>query len=224
MMEFFFEKTRIDAFFCKVRSGEFSLSPEQVLSDRELGVYRTFKTESGKRSFLLGRYSAKLAYFKLVRKNNLRDISIENGVFGQPIIVAESDFDVSIAHSCDVGCAIVFDKAYPMGIDVEVAKEDKIDVLKSVVTNREIEHVDTLEKDILTVAWSLKESLSKCIKTGLTIPIELLQLENLSKSGNFFVCSFKNFSQYAGVAKIENGYSIAISYPHQLQLKYIGGV
>lgn len=67
----------------------------------------------------------------------------------------------------------------------------------------------------------MKEALSKAIRTGLTIPTDLLSLKDLivsEKNQNMFECYFENFSQYKGVAEIIGHCVTAIAYPKQLVL------
>ena len=207
------------------------LDYKEILSEREIYKYTSFKTESGKSDFLLGRYSAKTAYMELKVSKKLCDIEIQNGIFGQPFFTNDSEFELSIAHSERIGGALVFDRSYPMGIDIETRSrsKNKTDVFQYITKPDEVESTkripacssdddQTLE---LIVAWCVKEALTKAIKTGLTIPTDLLRIEKFTKCDmlndeDLFQCEYKNFPQYKGIAKISNNYVIAIAYPQQL--------
>lgn len=205
------------------------LDYRHILSEIEIHKYDSFKVESAKNSFLLGRYSAKTAYMELNPNKKLKDIDVQNGVFGQPFFTNDSEFELSIAHSDRIGAAIVFDKAYPLGIDIETrnASEDRSDIFSLVTKFDEIGNIEgVLSRSDqilrLIVAWCMKEALTKILKTGLTIPIDLLCLKDFIKSGNIwrnnslFQCKFENFPQYKGIAKITDSYVVAIAYPRQL--------
>lgn len=192
-----------------------------ILSQSELKKYNSFKTESGKKEFLLGRYSAKQAYMQSTHQCNFNDIEIKNGIFEQPFFVNNSEFDVSIAHTKGIGGAVVFDRAFPMGLDIETIDTTKIESMQLMTKDEEINQLDVTLEAALTIAWCLKESLSKAIKTGLTLPLELLEIENLITSNGFFECRFTNFTQYKGISKIKGNYVTALVYPKQLA---VGGV
>lgn len=130
----------VRAVLCITRANELAFGASEVLSESELQKYRSFKVDTGKLEFLLGRYSAKKAYCKLVQKKDLRDVEIVNGIFEQPFFKNNGEFDVSITHSKEVGGAIVFDKVYPIGLDMENLENSiaKMDVLRFVTKYDEI--------------------------------------------------------------------------------------
>ena len=49
--------------------------------------------------------------------------------------------------------------------------------------------------------WSIKESVSKIIRTGLTTDFKLFEIDSFEQHGDEFSCTFKNFMQYRAVAK-----------------------
>lgn len=215
---------RVKTALCVTGLNDLVFDSFQILTESELRKYDAFKAKTGKMEFLLGRYSAKIAYFELTHGNNFLDIEIANGIFEQPFFMGDSAFDLSIAHSKEFGGAIVFDKAYPIGLDIETVSEssDRLDVLSFATKYDEIEAVDVQKDVALTIAWCMKEALTKAIRTGLTIPLDLLCLDKLTKGWDVldtFECEFKNFPQYKGIAKVICGYVMAIVYPKQLLLE-----
>lgn len=215
------EGDEIRAALCVTAANELVLGANEVLSESELQKYHSFKIETGKMEFLLGRYSAKTAYCEVAQEKDLQDIKIANGIFGQPFFEDDGEFDLSISHSKGGGGAIVFDKAYPMGLDIENVENSatKMDVLRFVTKLEEIMKIGAGEEIALTVAWCMKEALAKAIRTGLTIPTDLLRLKGLGiskKHQDVFECYFENFSQYKGVARIVRNYVVAMVYPKLL--------
>ena len=201
---------------CVTSLEDFHLQAHEVLSQYELGKYDSFKVESGKIEYLLGRYSAKQAYFNLVDKDiDYCKIDIRNGTFDQPYFVGDADFDVSISHSQNMGGAIVFDRAFPMGFDLEVIDYAKVKTIQLSVSDEELKQLDGDERNI-TAIWCMKEALSKAIRTGLTVPLDLLKINDIKRNGNFFQCCFKNFSQYKAIAEVAENYAMSIAYPQQL--------
>lgn len=205
---------------CVTSLEDFHLRAYEVLSQHELEKYGSFKFEFGKVEYLLGRYSAKRAYLKLTNKHvNYSEIDIRNGIFEQPYFADDANFDVSISHSRSVGGALVFDRAFPMGFDLEVIDRERLKTIRLSVSDEELEHLYGDYENNITAIWCMKEALSKSLKTGLTIPYEMLCLTELTKdSEDVFTCKFKDFTQYNGIAKIFDGIVIAISYPMQLQI------
>ena len=202
---------------CVTSLEDFHLQAHEVLSHHELEKYDSFKVESGRIEYLLGWYSAKRAYLNLIDKNvAYNEIDIRNGIFEQPYIVGEADFDVSISHSQNIGGAIVFDRAFPMGFDLEVIDEMKVKTIQVSVSDDELEHLNGDYESNITAIWCMKEALSKAIRTGLTIPLDLLKISDVKRDGKFLECHFENFSQYKAIAEIFYGYVWALVYPHQL--------
>ena len=208
----------IKAVLCMTELKDFAVEMDAILSRFEMDKYRSFKTEIGKQEFLLGRYSAKKAYAQLNQQDNLRNIEVKNGIFEQPFFAHNSEFDVSISHTKGAGGAIVFDRTYPMGFDMELICNSKISALQAATKDEEIISLNISPEKGLTIAWCLKEALSKAIRTGFTLPLELLQIEDFVKTNdkNIFKCRFKNFAQYKGIAKIKGDYVVALAYPQQL--------
>lgn len=204
---------------CITKSETASLKAREILSNLELKQYDLLQTELGRLQYLLGRYSAKKAISQIVdNKIVMSEIDIRNGIFEQPFFVDNSGFEVSITHTKGIGGAIVFDKAYPMGLDIEGLNKSKVEFLQEIIRAKEIKRLSTPHEITLTIAWCLKEALSKAIRTGLTIPFELLEVEGLMRADveNVFQCRFKNFTQYKGIAKIRENYVVALAYPKQL--------
>ena len=213
-----YKSLNIKAVLCITKLKHFAIKMDAILSKFEIDKYESLKTETGRQEFLLGRYSAKKAYAQLNQQDNLKNIEIKNGIFEQPFFAYNSDFDVSISHTKGAAGAIVFDKAYPMGFDMELICNSKISALQAATKDEEIMRLNVSHEKSLTMAWCLKEALSKAIRTGFTIPLELLQIEDFVKISDkdVFTCRFKNFAQYKGIAKINGDYVVALSYPQQL--------
>lgn len=185
------------------------------LSASERKRYSAIKHPDAKKNFLLGRYSAKKAFCALSKTDSeMKNVDVVNGIFGNPIL-SSSKYDVSISHTkagseC-VGAAIVFDRIFSFGIDVESIKPEKIEILRKV--SPEIVQ-DNIEK--LTAAWCVKEALSKALRIGFTIPFEALKIEKMDEFNNKFMCQFSNFRQYIGYTKKEHCIVAALTYPKYL--------
>lgn len=190
---------------------------EEALHWQESEYYHTLKYEKRKKSFLLGRYSAKMAYSAYVNEDNLRNILIQHGVFSQPVAVNQNgcNIQVSIAHDRDFGAAIAFPEAHPMGIDIEMVDREKAEVLAEQMTNNEIELIKRYHShyDMLTCLWTVKEGLSKVLKTGLTVPLYICEIKEIKMGCNCIFTYFTNFGQYKAVSYALGKYICSIVYP-----------
>ena len=185
------------------------IEAEKILSSKELDKFNSFGSEKRKNDFLLGRYSAKRALSFLKKHSFMREINIDNGVFNQPILF-DNEFDVTISHSGNFGGAIVFDKRFPTGLDLEKIDESSQKALASYINKEEINE-NSIQK--LTIAWTLKEALSKALRCGLVISSNLLEIENFRENEGIFACEFRHFHQYTGKARLFKDLSSAIVTP-----------
>ena len=202
----------------------FAQNAYEILSKDELKKFNSFGSEKRKLHFLLGRFSAKLALLSRLNKKSIdlqsvpisniqamHDINICAGIFGQPIFEnPKADFDLSISHSGAYGGAIVFDKKFPCGFDLQQLNESKRDVLRKYIAYDELKS-DSLE-DLIAV-WSLKEALSKTLRCGLTVPPDALAIKNFQKNGKEFLCEFRNFSNFSGYSQLIDDTVLSLVFP-----------
>lgn len=185
---------------------------------KELKYYLTLAYEKRMKDYLSGRYVAKKAISAFVDNQDLGEILIQQGIFQQPIIKypCEHNIQVSITHCDDLSASIVFPEEFPMGIDIEKISVKLKGTFKSQMTENEKEIVESFfysEEAMLTLLWTAKESLSKVLKTGLTIPLEILEVTNLKKIGSIVLGEFKNLPQYCVSSIVFGEYVCSIVYP-----------
>lgn len=66
---------------------------------------------------------------------------------------------------------------------------------------------------VVTIIWTVKESLSKILKTGLTIDFHILSIKTLTKKGNMYEGTFINYCQYKFNTLIFENYICTIVMP-----------
>ncbi|MBQ3564548.1 MAG: 4'-phosphopantetheinyl transferase superfamily protein [Alphaproteobacteria bacterium] len=200
------------------------LDPEPILTKTEKGKYTSFKVENPRQDFLLGRYCAKKAYLQLrpSSNENMRSLEIKNGIFEQPFFCNDASLGVSISHDHGVAAALVFDRSFPMGIDIEHWDENKSEAINSISTYEEVFQITDIDTNkAFAIAWCLKEAVSKAIGTGFTIPTQLLKIEAFTQRREaVYSCGFFNFTQYKGIALLKDNIIIAIAYPQQLYCRF----
>lgn len=172
-----------------------------LLSNEEKCIFTSLKYEKRINSFLQGKISSKKAIGNLINYYDYKSIEIKNGVFSQPYVVCDkvSNVNITISHSDKLGVAVAFSEKNCVGIDVEEIDQKNIEAMISQCTEKEMAFINnTVNKKelVLTAIWCSKEALSKIIKTGLTISLEILELENIKVVDNYMISQYTNFHQY----------------------------
>ncbi len=135
----------------------------------------------------------------------------------------QSNLQVSISHTNELGAAIAFPEVVPMGIDTELICDTNEEALEVQMTPKELNlpNVFPNANPQLTLLWTVKEALSKVLRCGLLIPFELLEVKSISKLDNFFECQFVNFSQYkAHSFFMANNIICSLVYPSEATLAF----
>lgn len=194
------------------------------LNSQELSYYNSLKFEKRIRSYLIGRFVAKQAVSALSGEEKLANIFIQSGVFRHPIVVSGGEnIQVSITHSENFGAALAFPEAHPMGIDLEKINVQQRAALEEQVTQREKSKIASLSISYdmgLTMLWTVKEALSKVLKTGLMTPFEVFEICDARNYDNYILCYYKNFPQYKAISFAIRQYMCSIVYPLQTKLHF----
>jgi 4'-phosphopantetheinyl transferase len=204
------------------------------LHEKELNFFDTLRFPKVQHSYLLGRYAAKMALKTLMNDVMVTEARIGSGVFQQPVLylAGTGNVQVSISHTTEMAIAVVFPEEHPMGVDVENVQAEQAETIKGIITAGEKEKLSTIDSDenkSLTIVWTIKEALSKVLKTGLMTPFHLYEIENVDQEEEAVICSFINFPQYKSVSWISNGQAWSVVLPKKsildikaLQRLYLG--
>ncbi len=206
--------------FCVLHKELAELEQEvDILHPEEYTYYRSLRFDRRKESYLLGRIAAKKAISQLLDKKSLiTSISIQFGVFQFPVVkyVQHQNIQVSISHCDHYGIALAFPEEHPLGIDIEKINEDKLQTLKSSICAHELDKITANSLSELigsTLIWTIKESLSKVLKTGLTVDFKILEIESLQEVGTAYESTFVYFPQYKAVSKKVGNYICSVVLP-----------
>jgi 4'-phosphopantetheinyl transferase len=162
------------------------------LHSKELGEYRRYKTSKAKKSFLLGKISAKLT-FSEVKRDLKSDIFIDHGLFGQPILKGATPHrDISLSHTEYKSLALNFPRDILAGCDIEDIKDKNMNTIQMAITPRELDLCQN-NKSFIHACWSARESLSKALKLGFLIDLKVLEVNSLKKNDNIIEIQFTNF-------------------------------
>jgi len=198
----------------------------EYLHPKEYKYYSTLQHDKRRHSYLLGRYCSKHALGKLIGLQQSNEIFIDSGVFNQPIVTSmlPNNIQVSISHCDNAGVAIAFHESHPMAIDIERTDIDRSMAfnIDQLMTYNELKLISSFINDEnlrMVILWSIKEALSKVIKCGLTIPLELLEINHCRKESTDLIVEFKNFLQYKCIIKMIDKYVCTIVLPKNSVMK-----
>ena len=194
-----------------------------ILHHEEVAYFQTLRFDKRRESYLIGRYAAKQALAALTKENDLRKIVIQPGIFSQPIVTHSysNNIQVSITHCDEIAAGVAFPEAHPMGIDIEKVNADKRNVLEGQMTQAEkimiLNHSCSYDR-MLAVLWTAKEALSKTLKTGLTAPLSIFELNRLESKHDHIISLFKNFGQYKAVSFNLRSFVCSLVYPKNSEI------
>lgn len=205
--------------FCLIRQNLNDLKNNlQLLNTVEYDYYQSLKFEKRQKSYLLGRISAKQAVMKLsAGQSDPKSFYIDSGVFQFPVVKNNNqNIQVSISHCDDYGISLAFPEDHPMGVDMEYIDKSKADVIDLTLTEKEKELIKssfnhTYEGN--TIFWTVKEALSKIIKTGFTTDPKIFEIKSTAINEDFIVCEFEHFFQYKSISYSLQDYVITIVLP-----------
>lgn len=184
---------------------------EHWLSARELNAYHSFNSEKRKQQYAMGRIAAKNAIMQLTNLKIPREIDIFNAKNGNPLSEISK---ISITHSRIHAAAIASTGRSSFGIDVERIDADKISALSCISLKGE--PINTQDCKQLTVAWCMKEALSKALLRGLKKPFETLRIKTFQTTDKrVYFARYKYHPRYKCIAKIINSEEkiiLAIAY------------
>lgn len=208
--------------FCRWRDPS-DQDPYTFLHDEEIKHLKTLQYERRINSYLLGRYSAKSAISGFISEPNLRKIHIKSGVFNQPVVMGDSiaNIQVSLAHSDDLAAAAAFDEMIILGVDIEKINRNTASVVEGELTQRERDLARAIaqsDENFFLVLWTVKESLSKILKTGLTAPLHILEVNDTHIEDGCYMSTFSNFFQYHTISWIDVDYVFSMTYPKYLKM------
>lgn len=199
------------------------LSGDSSLSETEKEYYNKLKSDHRKTGFVMGRVASKTAIAQF-SEVPFSSISITNGVIPYPCVHSPATInpEISLTHTSHFACAIASSPGHPIGIDIEIFNNDKIAAYQRIMKKEEIEFCEKEGHEFYTVFWTMKEALSKTLRTGFTTPFETLECCEFLLNQGFFISHFKNFSQYRGLSKIfqseKEVYAVSIVYPYKTLL------
>gem|GEM_PF-3563236 len=189
------------------------------LHHTELERYAKLPLVRRKSSFLLGRLLAKTAVRGSGVADDPRDIAIDSGIFGQPVLRdSGAAFRLTLSHTDGLVCAVVSDPGVPFGIDVERFVDDRVPSLRQALSG----DFDRLaasrgllsEEHFAFVLWTQKESVGKATNIGLTSPMSTYDISRFEwpVPGRIHA-EFSNLTQFACETCCSERFAVSFAYP-----------
>ncbi len=157
----------------------------KLLDNDELVRYKRYQNATSARQFLLGRLLLRHVLKKHYKVANC-DIKIAYNKHGKPALILD-DIHFNIAHSGDWVVCVVDNSS--VGIDIEKIGKFRPAVAKRLFSTDEqkvlMMHENSARNDFFYSLWTLKESYSKAIGRGLTIPFNTFSIKK-SRLGQLY--------------------------------------
>ncbi|MCT4598811.1 MAG: 4'-phosphopantetheinyl transferase superfamily protein [Vallitalea sp.] len=189
-------------------------------SENELNQIAKYHVSKRKMQYILGRYAMKTAVNNLISHNNM--IEIGYGLLGYPIVSRTNQaIEITLSHCENEAIAIAFNKDIMLGIDIEKINIERQDVLEKVTTNREHiinEKINLPSITFMTLIWTAKEALSKAIKTGFTVDMEIFQVKNIFEKGGVYYIDFLYFPTFSAIGKVVKDKIVTIAYVKKIDM------
>ncbi|MGB8193223.1 MAG: 4'-phosphopantetheinyl transferase superfamily protein [Chitinophagaceae bacterium] len=213
------QKQNFSAGFCLIKEELPNLVKKlSLLHQSEQEYYNTLLFNKRKASYLLGRLAARLAISGFIKTKDTQSFYVDFGVFQFPVVKSSVNYNiqVSISHCDDIGIALAFPEAHPLGIDIERISPDKIEIIKSQIGNNESDLISNCGLSLPVggvIIWTVREALSKIFKAGLTMDPKTLEIASLKNVDSVYISSFSYFSQYKAISCHAGNYICSIVVP-----------
>ncbi len=196
------------------------------LNEKEMARFEKLKVDRRKKSYLLGRYVAKSAASTLLEEKDLAKIGISNGVMFHPILKHPRalNMQISITHSQDLAAAIAYPEEHPIAVDIEQIDNKAKRASRNFISEDEWSLMHPLsldENSSCTMVWTVKEALSKLLRTGLSTPFSVFHIKKIENHKHYYISWFTNFSQYKVLSfLLDDGFAVSIAYPYKTDLQF----
>lgn len=201
------------------KSNEFNT---HIFHQKEVDHINSIKFEKSRCNYILGRACGKIAIKNLEPKITLNEIYISNGILGKPIIKGNvaTDYDVSISHSHMYGAAVVYEKEFPVAIDIEALNGKCTKAIYSILSEKEISMISKMDNEevVSTVFWTAKEALGKILGIGINVDLSIFEIQTIKANNSFFFCTFEKFPQYQTCSFIFEKNIISLVYSKKFKI------
>jgi|AntRauTorckE6833_2_1112554.scaffolds.fasta_scaffold07165_3 phosphopantetheinyl transferase len=148
---------------------------------------------------------------------NITDTSVAYFESGAPFFLNEKSVNLSISHSGKRAVAAI--AQHSVGIDIEKIRNRSKTMLTHICATSELNQADCLTKDTkLTALWTIKESVMKAARKGLSWPPKKVLVLQITSTGEGYESSVKDPEDHIWQVNTTidpRGYVISIAIPWQ---------
>jgi len=193
----------------------------------ERNVFDCLPTAVRKDSYLLGRVAAKMAISMIVESEAMPSVYIDQGIFMFPVVKSHLNhsIQVSISHCNDIAIGLAFPEEHPLSVDIERIRPDIIEITReyfSTADQKLLENCRLSDPAGHTLLWTVKESLTKILRTGLTMDLTSVEIQSIEKKGdNCFISIYRNHLQYQAISFLKADYICSITLPRNTNAVWV---
>lgn len=205
---------------CNISSMQEETNLKEYFTMKEWTKYNNYRRTHRKLSYVCGRLAAKYAINMLYTEQDMKEIEIDNGIFHEPYLPLSSKTSsfISIAHSKNVGVALVSRNIPYIGIDIEENNKKYVNNIRISLSDAEKRILCDNQLEIF--AWTAKEALSKVLKTGMSTTFRIYEISHVYEEDNVYYAKFRYFPQYKAVSICCNTFWITIVVPKNLEVDF----
>jgi len=209
---------------CNTNEPYSSEDASSYLSEEEYQYYGQRKNPKRKREVFWSRIMAKLAVKDIAHlpEEEMESIHISKGHMQNPLVKGtHGQYQVSITHCPDYAGAVAYPEELLIGLDMEAIQPDKQEGIYEILTDRERRMCpEHMERELYAmVLWTAKEALVKCLKLGLSVSFEIMQVSGLQKADPGFRSSFRYFPGLEAYTAVEEDIVYTIVYPNDVNFR-----
>ncbi len=199
------------------KSGAEELSDLSFLDTEDMKYISPIRKPSHRDDVIVGRYAAKKAVAELAG-TDISEVRISKGVFSQPVALHDSGgrLQVTVTHTGGAAAAVAYPEELIIGIDME---QELSDARKESITlsEEEKDYAEKLGLD-MTIFWTVREALIKCLKLSLFFSPKLLELTDIHRENELVTGTFRYFGQYSFQAVSHRGIAIGMVIPKRTDM------
>lgn len=184
----------------------------QLITPERANMIERFRFIEDRKRILYGEVMARCLFMKVLDVKN-SNLIIDKNLYGKPFFIGIDGLHFNISHSGRfVLCGISNEE---IGVDIEEIKELYMDIAKRFFTKQEYETMLKVNqnevKELFYTYWTLKESYTKYMGKGLSIPLDSFSIKKYADSyiveDERYTGEFQLFSKY-----LKSNYMVATAY------------
>jgi len=192
------------------------------LTPKEIEILKGFSVDKRRVEWVMGRICIKsLLLHCMGWKQGFHRIEILKGESGEPLVVLKQNgfkiyqpsYFVSLSHR-NGSCVSALSKN-PVGIDLEIAENLDNSMMEDYFDCREKDLLDSLPSHLVNfnipLGWSMKESVLKVLKLGLSVSPKSVTIESIDPDYMTALLKYEHQQEFECKFIIEHPYIISIS-------------